>query len=219
MIPILNKSYSFIKYITLASCFFIIISCGDKKIVLLDDQGNLSEVYFVNNNGDKHGEYRSYFSKDTLKEVSFYNNGQLSGKRTLYFQNGQVEIMETYTDNGILHGPYISYYPTGQKKLEKTYIENVIKGILTVYYPTGTTKEIVAMEGNQENGPFTEYYENGIIHWKGNYRNGDHEFGRLIEYDTLGNEIKIMQCDTQAICNTIWKLGMPPLTSDTLSYE
>ena len=75
------------------------------------------------------------------------------------------------------------------------------------------------MSNNEENGPFSEYFENGQIQWKGTYRNGDNEYGILYEYDSLGTPIKIMKCDTQAICRTIWKPGMPIINVDTVKYE
>ena len=60
------------------------------------------------------------------------------------------------------------------------------------------------MKDNNENGPFKEYYPNGNIHWEGNYLNGDNEFGILNEYNEQGELIKKMDCDSMAVCKTIW---------------
>ena len=60
------------------------------------------------------------------------------------------------------------------------------------------------------------YYENGQIHWKGTYLNGDNEFGLLEEWDSLGTMIKRMKCDSMAVCRTFWRPGMPEVNYDTL---
>ena len=44
----------------------------------------------------KHGVYRAFYKSGTLKENAMYNNGELSGTRKLYFDNGQVMIEENY---------------------------------------------------------------------------------------------------------------------------
>ncbi|MBK7701221.1 MAG: hypothetical protein IPJ39_22090 [Saprospiraceae bacterium] len=73
------------------------------------------------------------------------------------------------------------------------------------------------MSDNNENGPFTEYYENGQIHWKGTYLNGGNEFGLLEEAGFLGTMIKRMKCDSMAVCRTFWRLGMPEVNYDAQS--
>jgi len=195
---------------------FFLLSCGNKKIETKNENGQISEVFYVNKNGEKEGSYIAFYESGKIKEESNYSSGQLTGKRTLYSEAGNVEIEEIYSGKGLLHGPYKLYYPNGNLQLEKTYTNNTITGTIKVYYPTGKIKEEVNMADNEENGPFTEYYENGTIHWKGTYRNGDNEYGLLYEFDSLGAPLKIMKCDTLAICRTIWKPGMPEINVDTI---
>ena len=64
--------------------------------------------------------------------------------------------------------------------------------------------ERVTFEGNEENGPFEEYHQNGQIQWKGTYLKGENEYGLLEEFDEIGEPIKRMMCDEMAICKTIW---------------
>ncbi|MBC7884043.1 MAG: toxin-antitoxin system YwqK family antitoxin [Saprospiraceae bacterium] len=203
----------------LFSIFLLIIvlsSCEKKKTETKYDSGNIKESYSVNNEGNKEGEYVFYYESGKIKEKAIYVNGMLTGARLLYHENGQIEIEEMYNEKGVLEGPYKVYYASGKVQLEKQYVQNEINGTIKVYYPSGTLKEEVTMEHNEENGPFTEYYNNGKIHWKGTYRNGDNEYGVLYEYDSLGAPIKIMKCDTMAICRSIWKHGMPEINTDTI---
>ena len=65
--------------------------------------------------------------------------------------------------------------------------------------------EEVAFEGNMENGPFKEFYENGKPKATGAYLEGDNEHGELLEYDTTGTLIARKQCD-RGICKTLWTL-------------
>jgi antitoxin component YwqK of YwqJK toxin-antitoxin module len=198
------------------TCWSLIIGCTDKKVKMYDDLGRITEEFYESKNHQKNGSYTAFYPSGKIREKCQYKNGTLTGKRILYYENGQIEIEETYSPSGLLHGPYYIYYDNGKLKLEKSYSENVMEGILKTYYPDGTLKEEVTMSNNTENGPFSEYYQNGQLHWKGTYRNGDNEYGLLYEFDSLAAPIKIMRCDTLAICRTIWKVGMPPLkdTSD-----
>jgi len=195
---------------------FFLQSCGNKKIETKNDNGQIQEAFYVNKNGEKEGNYKAYFESGKIREESNYTSGILTGKRTLYNENGNIEIEEMYSDNGVFNGPYKLYYPNGTLQLEKTYVDNIISGTIKVYFPSGKIKEEVSMSYNEENGPFKEFYENGKIHWKGTYRNGDNEYGVLYEYDSLGAPIKIMKCDTLAICRTVWKPGMQEINIDTI---
>jgi antitoxin component YwqK of YwqJK toxin-antitoxin module len=200
----------------LISLIFFLQSCGNKKVETKNENGQILKTFYVDKNGEKEGPFITYYESGKIKEESNYSSGKLSGKRILYAENGNIEIEEIYTDTGVLHGPYKLYYPNGTLQLEKTYQDNIITGSIKVYYTSGQLKEEVSMSNNEENGPFTEYYENGKIHWKGIYRNGDNEYGVLYEYDSLGAPIKIMKCDTLAICRTVWKPGMPEIKIDTI---
>lgn len=85
-----------------------------------------------------------------------------------------------------------------------SYTDGVLDGQVISYFEDGTKRESVTFLNNTENGPFTEFHENGKKHWEGTYRNGDNEYGLLIEYDTLEKIIKKMDCDSLGMCRTIW---------------
>lgn len=185
------------------SCLFI-LNCGNKKVRISYDKGSIMEEYEVDNEGKKEGTYKSYYESGKIRELSTYKGDLLVGTRYLYFENGNVEIEEKYADGGILNGEQKVFYKDGQVQIVKNYENNELTGLLKVYYPSGKIKEEVTMRHNNENGPFTEYFENGQVQWKGTYLNGENEFGLLEEWDSLGAPIKKMLCDSFAICRTFW---------------
>jgi antitoxin component YwqK of YwqJK toxin-antitoxin module len=84
------------------------------------------------------------------------------------------------------------------------YNRGVLEGDVLKYYPEGAIMEKVSFKNNEENGTFEEYYNNGIVHWRGEYLNGPNEYGLLEEYDEQGILLKKMMCDSNAVCRTIW---------------
>lgn len=186
--------------------FLIFSGCHQTKLVeLKDDTGNIIEKYRITKDSVKIGDYYSYFPGGTVREKAYYENGQLNGERVLYFPSGDIEIQESYNMD-IMNGAYKVFYENGNLLQELVYNEGKIQGMLKGYYENGGIKEEVTIVDNEENGPFTEYYENGKIHWEGSYLNGDNEFGLLKEYNIDGVLIKKMNCDSLAICRTIWTL-------------
>lgn len=181
------------------------IACQKADYVIIkDDKGNVSEKYAINADSLKHGEYLAYIN-GAIVEKAQYLNGKLQGDRVIYHPNGQIEIEERY-ENNVIIGPYKTYYHTGTLAQEANYVKGMMQGILKTYYKDGSLKEEVTMMDNNENGPFTEYHQNGKVKWKGQFLNGDNEFGLLENYDDTGQLIKKMNCDSLGVCATIWTL-------------
>lgn len=185
---------------------FLIIACKNTEQKTFHENGNVMEVFHVNEEGAKHGNYISYYEDGVTYEISTYNNGKFTGTRKLHYPDGKTEILETYNEKGELHGPYQTYFKNGQLNTSKNYTHNVLEGEVSVYYENGQLKEKVLFKNNEENGPFTEYFPNGKIQWKGSYLNGPNEFGELEEYDSTGILLKKMLCDSMAICRSTWKI-------------
>lgn len=196
-----------------------LLACKKNQTITYHANGNTYEVYNTNSEGEKEGTYESYYESGKIREKAIFIHGHYAGERVLFYENGQVEIIEPYDNDGQLNGIYKKYHENGAIHIEKPYVNNAIKGILKVYYPSGQIQEEVQMENNMENGPFTEYFENGEVQWKGSYLNGDNEFGLLEEFDSLGQMIKRMKCDSLGICRTFWRPGMPEVLYDTLTLQ
>ncbi|MBK9255985.1 MAG: toxin-antitoxin system YwqK family antitoxin [Saprospiraceae bacterium] len=186
----------------------VLLSCGNKKVEIKDENGMVIESYETDKKGNKDGHYKRFLPNGNLAEETIYKNGTITGERKIYYESGKLEILENYDQNGMLQGLYQTFYEDGTLKSEKTYQNNVLTGIAKGFHPNGKLKEEVQIENNMENGPFKEYHPNGQLQWQGTYLNGDNEFGLLEEYDSTGVLIKKMMCDSTAICRTIWKPGM-----------
>ena len=191
--------------------FFIMLilafyACGPENLVeIKDGNGMVVETYFVDEASKKHGEYKKFDDQGNLIELAHYSNGKLNGKRTLYYENGQIEIEEEYAKD-VMAGPYKVYHKNGALDIEASYIKGQMQGVLKKYSDQNQLIEEVTFVDGEENGVFKEYHENGKVKWEGTYLNGDNEFGLLKEYDATGQLIKKMMCDSLAVCRSIWTI-------------
>lgn len=189
--------------ITLLLSGLIACSDGVKKAQIYDEENKLVAEYFYHGDSVKHGLFKSFDQEGKVFEESSYVEGQLDGIRKIFYPNGNVEIEENYV-LGQLQGDYKTFYTGGQQNLIAQFQGGVMQGLSKRFYESGGIMEEVNIENNEENGPFKEYYENGQVKWEGNYLNGNNEFGLLINYNESGDIIKKMQCDSNAVCQTIW---------------
>lgn len=138
----------------------------------------------------------------TLEEI-WYRDSTQHGPHRFYYPNGQIEIENHYAD-GTLQGVSRRFYPDGSLKSEVNYVNGAMQGTFRAYYPNGALREKVTMIANEEDGPFEEYFPNGQIKTRGEYRPGEDgplEEGELIEYDSLGQPLRIADCRS-GICIT-----------------
>jgi antitoxin component YwqK of YwqJK toxin-antitoxin module len=191
------------------SIFYCLCLIGTLSFLSCKNANVIEEVndvyvdrYTVDKEGQRHGEFRRFFGKDTLAELSNYDHGQLEGTRTLYFDQGSPEIVETYVSD-TLHGPYTVYFENGEVQISGAYDHGELRGTWKRYYPGGGLLEEVTYEDNLENGPFKEYYKNGNLKARGKYLDGDFEHDTLFMYTEAGTLARLMLCN-RGICNTIW---------------
>ena len=177
-----------------------------QEIREFSEEGKLYRTFSLNIDSVLHGTLTTYYEDgQTVFEKAEYVDGMLQGERRLFYENGQVEIVEQYY-NDRLEDTLRVYYESGNIKREVPYEYGVLTGRLKVYYERGGLKEEVTFSNNMENGPFTEYHENGQVKWTGDYLNGPNEFGTLTEYDSLGQMIRKMDCDSLSVCRTVWSV-------------
>ncbi len=201
-------------FIMLLLCV-IVSSCGDglQEVRIFAEDGTLEKKYFIDKDSLKQGELITFFGNGVgVFERAQYLDDRLHGVRTLYFESGQVEIVEHYLQD-ILVDTLKLYYEDGQLRMTSIYDMGVHTGLNTQYYPNGQVMEEVWFENNEEQGLFVEYYENGQIKWKGQYINGDNEVGELLHYNDRGILIKKMYCDSQSICRTTWTIEKGDIVS------
>lgn len=154
--------------------------------------GKIKEHYFLNKKDTNkfEGKLVKYFENGKISETVNYKDGKQNGTRTIYFQSGNVNIIENYS-NGLFEGKYLTFNENGSKDSEGQYKKNSMTGLWKFYFenPKNVVKEEVTFEKNMENGPFKEYHTNGKIYAEGVYKN-EAEEGIVKIFDTLGVHIK-----------------------------
>lgn len=188
----------------------VLLSCNSnlETIETTDEDGYLIKYSRKKTDYAKDGLYTKHYPSGNLYEEANYLNDTLHGERKLYYENGKLEVLETYA-HGMFISPYKKYYEDGQLKLEGFYENNMATGVWTRYYKNGKVKDAVTLVENEENGPFTEYYENGNLKAEGTYNGMDtdtgypREHGLLKMYNEAGELVKKMDC-VMGRCKTIW---------------
>jgi antitoxin component YwqK of YwqJK toxin-antitoxin module len=110
---------------------------------------NSIEIYNVVN-GIKHGLYELYV-EDVRMLVQNYENGELHGLTSSFYDNGFVECVENY-NHGKLDGEKITYYETtGQIQSCENYKNGKSHGKFTFYFENGhVSKEYTMVDGKIE---------------------------------------------------------------------
>lgn len=198
---------------TAAATICLLTACKQslETVEIKNSQGIVIESYQVSADSLKVGEARVYDDDGNLFDLSNYLNGKLNGKRTIYYRDGNIDTEENY-EGGSLEGVYTQYHSNGKVMQRGAYKNGTLEGEVISFYENGSIRESVTFTENIENGPFVEFYKTGKKQWEGTYRNGDNEFGILMEYDSTEQLIKKMDCDTLGMCRTIWTLEKGDIT-------
>lgn len=112
-----------------------------------------------------------YYDNGAKKAEGQIKNGKERGEWTYWYESGQVEAVQNYTE-GALDGPVKWYYPDGKLKKEGAYKENLSNGDWTFYYPSGQVQSKGTIVNDQMAGQWVEYDENGQKTTEGNYEQG-----------------------------------------------
>lgn len=172
-----------------------------------DDEGRIERYERNKKDFAKEGLYQKLSPDGKLLEEAHYHLNQLEGERKYFYPGGAVESIENYK-NGVIHGKFRKFFENGAPRIEQEYANGVMQGLSIRYYANGNVEERVTMKDNEENGPFQEYYETGVLKTEGFYSPVEEESaveqGELKEYDESGQLIRIADC-TNGRCITRWK--------------
>jgi antitoxin component YwqK of YwqJK toxin-antitoxin module len=190
----------------------LVFSCA-RKVETIETKNEFGyTIKYSRNKTDfaKQGIYTAFYPPGKKYEEANYINDTLHGERKLYFESGELEVVENY-DMGNFISPYKRFFENGKVQQEGSYENNIASGEWKKYYQNGQLEEMVMLKDNEENGPFQEYYENGNLKTEGTYKGFDEDLSRPREHGLLklyneeGTLIKKMNC-TLGICRTIWTL-------------
>lgn len=76
--------------------------------------------YYINENGNLHGQYKEYNDEGNMYLNRNYDNGKLHGEERTYYINGKLENICNYVD-GKIHGEYKEYNENGILEIHRFY--------------------------------------------------------------------------------------------------
>ncbi|MEM9822956.1 MAG: hypothetical protein AAF985_17885 [Bacteroidota bacterium] len=193
------------KYLFYCFCLLFLFGCdnGLETVEEKAEDGSVTRYVRKKENFAKHGLLVRIDANGLKLEESNYEEDVLHGERRLYYESGELQIVEHHTQ-GQFEGSYQIFHKNGQVKFEAAYQNGSLEGKGKSYYEDGQVKEIVTFANNEENGPFEEFHPNGKVKARGEYLDGDNEHGLLELFDEDGVLVKKMNC-TRGICRTSWK--------------
>ena len=161
-------------------------------------------------NGQKHGEYKSYYLDGIIEKECNYINGKFEGIYKSYYKNGQI-IEHCNFINGKIEGSYKSYYVNGQIKKDCNYIKSInsnrkLDGIYKSYYENGNLKDQLHYKNGNKVGQFHSFYDNKAKYREGNFggkevvkeyfKNGNLKFLKENNKYTFYDEDNNLKCET-----------------------
>ena len=142
---------------------------------LFKEDDNIAEVKFLSSRGKVISEGKM--------------NGKLYVGEWAYYHNNSniVMTLETYDNNGNLEGKRFVYYKDGQIAEEANYKKGSLEGIATWYSKKGVALKVFVYENNELHGISKYYNEEGTILAEGLYKRGKktgiwkyYEHGKLV---------------------------------------
>lgn len=141
--------------------------------------------------GRKQGLWKEFYPNGALKMAGTYRNGLKHGYFKYYDKEGNLEKIEKYIDDILQDDPpelavydiRTDYYEDGSIKVVGSYKDGVAEGIRREYDRKGNITDSYVMhkgrmighgiidEAGQRQGPWKEYYMEGMLRAEGNYTN------------------------------------------------
>lgn len=136
-------------------------------------------------------EFLFYSDKGILIAKGEYLNKKKHNQWEYYSENdGSVILRENY-NNGILEGKTIVYSAVTHKIVEETeYVDGIRNGECNQYYDNGKLMIKMNYKNDKLDGLYVSYYPNGAKKDEGNYKDGN-KIGEWKTYDTEENVISI----------------------------
>jgi len=133
-----------------------------------------------------YGVFKNYYDEtDSLQAIrAFYDSGLVAYVHMFYI-TGALEAEGKYVNEK--KDSIWKFYSAVQRLILKSqYANNKREGKSVSFYPDGNTLEVKTWQNDSENGPFQQYYDEGLLREEGNYAHGWME-DTLYIYDLDGN--------------------------------
>lgn len=133
------------------------------------------------------GECKVCYNTGYLKMHLNYMNGRLVGVDTVFYENGNINLITSHDEEGMgkEHGTWKFYNEEGSLKWEKKYEMGLAQGEHRFYFPDSTIWKIETYKNNQLHGKKQEYFQNNTLKKEIEYKNGKWN-GKYITYFSNG---------------------------------
>jgi uncharacterized protein len=159
---------------------------GAADITFYNKEGIKTAQGYFDKNGDKNGEYTTYYTTGKVDDKTNYKDGLKEGNYVALYPNGQKSL-EKFFKNDLENGSSKGFYFNGKKKYDGWIIEDEKQQNIIFYNQKGdvTSKEYYL---NGELDGYTDYFNpSKIKETSYKYHNGWLE--EIVQYDTLGKVI------------------------------
>ena len=164
---------------------------GKIKAGYIFTKGALTGEGIVDEEGNKQGDWKEYYTDGTLRSVGSYTKGKAVGNWKYYFENVKLESEGKFTKTGLLDGTWRWYFEDGSIRRVQSYIagmedgeyeehdetaRQIVKGQFVEGYEEGdwvfdfgNYRELGSYKGGTRFGKWKSYYTDGTLKFEGEY--------------------------------------------------
>jgi antitoxin component YwqK of YwqJK toxin-antitoxin module len=102
----------------------------------LTEHKSETEHYFIDENGQKQGEYKWWYENGQLRLHCFYVDGKRHGEFKRWHENGQLWMHCFYVD-GKRQGEYKAWWTNGQLYIHCFYVDGKLHGEYKLWHSNG----------------------------------------------------------------------------------
>lgn len=150
-----------------------------------DEKGNMLEAY-QEQNGEVHGELKTFATDGVLAHRSYYYKGVLVGPSIYYSDSGGV-LTETWYVDGEKQGKARQFYQKGSLYSLQRYVDGKSQGEQLFFYENGAPKTTMHYENGRLHGSVKLYFDNKNLKREIEYDKGE-RIGWEIEFDEQGTK-------------------------------
>lgn len=159
---------------------------GAADIIFYSNEGIKTSQGYFNKDGNKDGDYTSFYPSGIANEKIKYKDGMKQGPYVEYYANGQKSEDKNFKDD-LEEGKAIGYYLNGKKQYDSWKVNDEKQQTVVFYNPKGDISSKEYFLDGELNG-YTEYFfPKNIKDCDYKYSNGWLE--EMVQYDSTGKVI------------------------------
>ncbi|MBP6334690.1 MAG: hypothetical protein KA444_04385 [Bacteroidia bacterium] len=153
------------------------------QIISFFEKGKLKSNY-IYRYGKRNGKTTGYFDSGSVYWEGSYKNDLRSGKWTLYFENGLIYLISYYEDDKTKLDSVFNIDGRFSIKVEHFYYKKGLEKRVQYNSRLKKVQEAYLKKGKLD-GLTINYYENGVVKFTAEYRNG-RMYGERLYYNETG---------------------------------